>query len=495
MPCTVSVNFLTVVHKASGGVSPAFPDVCKTPSPAGPIPIPYPNIAMSSDTSEGSSSVKADGNPIMLKSSSFSMSTGDEAGSAQGVVSNKIKGKACPLLYSFDVKVDGENVFRMTDMMLQNSGSPANTPPAPEVQAPAPVIDVPEVDLTQDPELVSVEWDETDKFCGDEVELEVSVNNYPAGTPLVVGVRGASGRRQLLSVFTGEVNGDTARGRWLTRTGSGPINPTPVTLQAFGLGDSVASTQSLDIEVPDEVLQAGTKLNRTVPKVIPQLQLDGSYNYTADPAGGRWGWDYGHELEIVDGVFKVTCKIKLVAHGGASVGRKSKRAWKREIEAIWNGHWREHRVNCGRGAACDCPGGCCLFPVVVVCEFVSSGEYCTVDVWGGSPNDYLQADGSLGRWWNSATWFMALSGREGNGAGVRAHEFGHAMGLYDEYRTGAVFVPTDGAGAVSGQPPHPDVAGSLMGPNGTDINANHLDEFHDWFVDQVPDDYHREPLP
>lgn len=139
MPATVNVNFLSVVHKGSGGVSMSFPDVCKTPAPpAPPIPIPYPNIAQSSDTADGSSTVKMDGNPIMLKKSNFRMSTGDEPGSLFGVVSNKVKGKAIPILYSFDVKADGDNVFRLTDPMQTNSGSPANTLCPAEVQAPLP---------------------------------------------------------------------------------------------------------------------------------------------------------------------------------------------------------------------------------------------------------------------------------------------------------------------------------------------------------------------
>jgi uncharacterized Zn-binding protein involved in type VI secretion len=137
MPATLNVNNLTVVHSGSGGISTAFPDVCKTPTPAGPVPIPYPNVAQSSNTADGSSTVKVDGNPIMLKGSNFSMSTGDEAGSAMNVMSSKIKGKAEPMLYSMDVKMDGQNVFRLTDMMLQNCGS-AGTPPASEVQAPQP---------------------------------------------------------------------------------------------------------------------------------------------------------------------------------------------------------------------------------------------------------------------------------------------------------------------------------------------------------------------
>jgi len=140
MAATVSANDRTVVHKKSSGISTAFPDVCKTPTPAGPIPIPYPNIAMSSDTAKGSKKVKADGEPVMLKDSNFSTSTGDEAGSAQGVVSNKIKGKAEFVLYSFDVKFEGKNVPRLGDLMLQNKGGAPNTPPFPEVQPPAIVV-------------------------------------------------------------------------------------------------------------------------------------------------------------------------------------------------------------------------------------------------------------------------------------------------------------------------------------------------------------------
>lgn len=134
MGVTVGVNNLSVVHKDSGGVTIAFPDVCKTPSPAGPIPIPYPNIAKSSDTASGTSTVKCDGNPVCVKESNFSTSTGDEAGSAGGgVASNKIKGKAEFVNCSFDVKFDGKSVARALDLMLHND---KNTPPFPLLQGP-----------------------------------------------------------------------------------------------------------------------------------------------------------------------------------------------------------------------------------------------------------------------------------------------------------------------------------------------------------------------
>src|SRR4026208_1028619 len=95
MPVTVRVNNLSVVHKDSGGVTIAFPDVCKTPSPGGPVPIPYPKIAKSSDTAKGSKKGLVEGNPVRPKEGNFSTSTGDEAGTAGGgVASSKTKGKA-----------------------------------------------------------------------------------------------------------------------------------------------------------------------------------------------------------------------------------------------------------------------------------------------------------------------------------------------------------------------------------------------------------------
>ena len=62
------------------------------------------------------------------------MSTGDEAGSAGGgVASNKIKGKAEFVNYSFDVKFEGKSVPRAFDLMLHND---KNTPPFPVLQGP-----------------------------------------------------------------------------------------------------------------------------------------------------------------------------------------------------------------------------------------------------------------------------------------------------------------------------------------------------------------------
>ena len=145
MPATVSVNMRTVVHASSNGICMGFPDVCKTPAPPAPfVPIPYPNIAQSSDTAQGSTTVKCDGNPIMLEGSNFSTSSGDEAGTAGGgMVSNTTKGKAEFQMFSFDVKIDGKKVPRLLDIMLLNKLSSPNTPPFPLMQPPSIVIDIP----------------------------------------------------------------------------------------------------------------------------------------------------------------------------------------------------------------------------------------------------------------------------------------------------------------------------------------------------------------
>jgi hypothetical protein len=115
-------NSIGIAHKGSGGLSTVLPDVCKTPSPGGPIPIPYPNIAKASDTSGGPTSVKTDGEMPMVKGATYSTSTGDEAGSAGGgVSSSKTKGEAEFMNYSFDVKFEGKNVCRMGDPLFHNN--------------------------------------------------------------------------------------------------------------------------------------------------------------------------------------------------------------------------------------------------------------------------------------------------------------------------------------------------------------------------------------
>ena len=56
-----------MVHKDVRGMSIVFPDVCKTPLPGGPVPLPYPNLTMASDFDQGTRKIKAGGNIRIMK--------------------------------------------------------------------------------------------------------------------------------------------------------------------------------------------------------------------------------------------------------------------------------------------------------------------------------------------------------------------------------------------------------------------------------------------
>jgi uncharacterized Zn-binding protein involved in type VI secretion len=128
MPLTVFAENMGLFHKGSNGKGIAPGDVCLTPPPppAGPVPVPYVNVASAGDLTKGSESVKIDGESTALEDQSeCSTSTGDEPGTQGGnVVTHKTKGKAFFQLWSFTVKVEGKGVGRHGDLMGQNSGSP-----------------------------------------------------------------------------------------------------------------------------------------------------------------------------------------------------------------------------------------------------------------------------------------------------------------------------------------------------------------------------------
>jgi hypothetical protein len=108
----------------------AMADVCLSPPspPAGPIPIPYPNTAMASDTSDGSKTVKIGGDEVGLKNSSnYKKSNGDEAATkslGMGVVSHNIQGPMKHAAWSMDVKFEGMNAIRHMDLTTHNHTNP-----------------------------------------------------------------------------------------------------------------------------------------------------------------------------------------------------------------------------------------------------------------------------------------------------------------------------------------------------------------------------------
>jgi len=138
MPSNIIVNNMTTQHKVSTGVTAAFPDVCKTPSPAGPVPIPYPNVGNSVMAAKKvTKRVKNNKQQVMVKGASYALSNGDQAGVALGVKSNKIMGEAVIKNQSYNVKMEKKGAGRLGDPHGANAqGANFNTVAPMEAQPP-----------------------------------------------------------------------------------------------------------------------------------------------------------------------------------------------------------------------------------------------------------------------------------------------------------------------------------------------------------------------
>src|SRR5262245_4584563 len=107
----------------------ALPDVCKTPSGPGAVPIPYPNVAQLSQatsiTNEGGKEmlVGPGSDYVLLLDAQVTSSSGDEAGSLGGVKSGGVKGK-CHIVQASQRVVYGQQekgIVRFLDRTQHNN--------------------------------------------------------------------------------------------------------------------------------------------------------------------------------------------------------------------------------------------------------------------------------------------------------------------------------------------------------------------------------------
>ena len=97
-------------------------DMCKTPTPAGPVPMPYPNVALSATMGPGyTTKTLSIATPMWTKNGKSALSNGDQPGVALGVVSNKIMGMCAITQASSDVDAEGGGVARTADMGNSNT--------------------------------------------------------------------------------------------------------------------------------------------------------------------------------------------------------------------------------------------------------------------------------------------------------------------------------------------------------------------------------------
>lgn len=106
----------------------AVTDVCNTPSPAGPVPMPYPNVAMlmTADPSTAVKKVVVLGMPALNAQSTIPMSNGDNAGVNMGVVSGRVMGPCCFKSSSQKVNFGGKPAVFMSCQTGHNGQSSPN---------------------------------------------------------------------------------------------------------------------------------------------------------------------------------------------------------------------------------------------------------------------------------------------------------------------------------------------------------------------------------
>lgn len=121
MPLMNQGKFVASVATVHTSVSLGPTDICKTPTPGGPVPMPYPNVAVSSTMGPGyTTKTLVLATPMWTKKAKSALSNGDQPGVALGVVSNMIMGMCEIVMASDDVDAESGAVARTMDSTNSN---------------------------------------------------------------------------------------------------------------------------------------------------------------------------------------------------------------------------------------------------------------------------------------------------------------------------------------------------------------------------------------
>ncbi len=112
-----------------GAQAMATPDVCKVPTPAGPIPTPFVNLGTTQMADPGGlvTKVLLANMPALNQATKILLTNGNQPGVAGGVVSSKIMGQVQFVNGSLKVMVGGKPAVRVGAMTGQN-GAASNAP-------------------------------------------------------------------------------------------------------------------------------------------------------------------------------------------------------------------------------------------------------------------------------------------------------------------------------------------------------------------------------
>lgn len=120
------------VSSKGGGTCFAFPDVCLVPATPSPVPTPFPNTAQCADAQGTVASVLIDNKEVIVETSTIPQSSGDEAGTAGGVVSGTFMGTVKFKTASSKVYAKGKRVV-LFGALTSHNGDNANMPAGQQV--------------------------------------------------------------------------------------------------------------------------------------------------------------------------------------------------------------------------------------------------------------------------------------------------------------------------------------------------------------------------
>jgi hypothetical protein len=241
-----------------------------------------------------------------------------------------------------------------------------------------------------------------------------------------------------------------------------------VTGRQTALKGQETTSKDLLLKAPEPIAKekVGPRIIRT--PAYRKATIDGKDEWIKETVR-FYEWEACYDIELKQGELVITRFVDFGLQAGAVARKNTKSTWRQQIEAVWDRKFKIHRTKCKRGKDCNCSSrnGCCSFTIRIKCRW-GRGHGKKVKLYAGA-NDPA-GRGLPGKWWYSHDWWEAAKGTANSEETIRAHEFGHLIGMYDEYPNGAC----EPSRRFS------NIKQSVMGA-GRSVYIHHMKDFHAWF--------------